>query len=215
VNKRGMLCIGGQGPDPEVLKELDLEIYDMIAAADSGYHLCEVLNIKPTVLVGDMDSIRDDVRALETEIEVHPVDKDYTDTQLGCMLLLERGCTSLLVLGGGEGRIDHTLDLYYSFMDLARSADIHWITRCDHIWFVTAGRQLILEAQPHTRLSVFPEPSSRFFSEGLFWKAEAAAYSMSNRLAEPRCRIAVEAGTVMVITSVEGFRSCTLGQRIQ
>ena len=215
MSKRGMVCIGGQGPKPEVLRQLDLTGYDLIAAADSGYHLCERLGIRPSVLIGDMDSIRKDVNCLDAEIEVHPVDKDHTDTQLGCMLLLERGCSALLVLGGGEGRIDHTLDLYYSFMDLAPSADIHWITRCDHIWFVSAGKQLVLEAQAHTRLSVFPEPSARYVSEGLYWKAEAAPYSMSNRLAEPTCRIAVESGTVMVITSVEGFRSCSLGQRVQ
>ena len=44
-----------------------------------------------------------------TELYVAPCEKDDTDTMLACSLAVEKGCTSLLILGGTGGRADHGL----------------------------------------------------------------------------------------------------------
>jgi len=210
--KGGILCAGGAGPEKDALQCIDLQAYEITAAADSGYHLAEKLGLEPHIIVGDMDSINIDASQLTQEMITFPHDKDYTDTQLGCMALLERGCSSILLLGGGEGRLDHTLDLYHYLSTAAEHADIHWITRCEHVWFLQ-GATLTLESAKQSRISLFPFGSSAdYVTKGLLWKAEAAPYSLSNRLTDSECRITVKQGVVAVILPVHALRTYRLGE---
>ncbi len=82
---------------------------DMVIAADSGYDNAVALGEKPTLLVGDMDSIRE--REIPEGIEIYqvPAEKDLTDTQLAVELALARGARDLVIVGGLSGRLDHTM----------------------------------------------------------------------------------------------------------
>ena len=82
----------------------------LILAADSGYKKALALDIIPDLLVGDFDSMDKPAEVPEqTKMYVAPCEKDDTDTMLACNLALEKGCTSLLILGGTGGRADHGL----------------------------------------------------------------------------------------------------------
>jgi thiamine pyrophosphokinase len=65
------------------------------------------------VLVGDLDSIPADLlRELSeqaTLIERHPVDKDRTDLALAIDAAAARGATTITIVGGHGGRLDHLL----------------------------------------------------------------------------------------------------------
>ncbi len=83
---------------------------DLIIAADSGYHNAVKMGVVPQLLLGDFDSLQKGLRIPEeTEILQVPAEKDDTDTQLAVKIALERGATELTVLGGLDGRLDHTL----------------------------------------------------------------------------------------------------------
>src|SRR5688500_9124378 len=68
----------------------------------------------PEVVVGDLDSVGEEVRraleAAETELERFPREKDQTDTEIALLAAKRRGATSIELLGalGGE-RFDHAL----------------------------------------------------------------------------------------------------------
>ena len=82
----------------------------LILAADSGYKKALALDIVPDLLVGDFDSMDKPEDLPEgTQMYVSPCEKDDTDTMLACSLAVEKGCTSLLILGGTGGRADHGL----------------------------------------------------------------------------------------------------------
>jgi thiamine pyrophosphokinase len=84
-----------------------------IIAADSGLDHAVAAGLRPTVLLGDLDSISAHGKmwayAHEVEIDQHPVDKDATDTELALGRAASIDATTLLVMGGTGDRFDHTL----------------------------------------------------------------------------------------------------------
>lgn len=109
---------------------------DFIICADSGVRHAFKMNIKPDILVGDLDSIsyedRRKVEELGIKIVKFPKEKDYTDTELAICEALKVGASEAVLLGALGGRPDHSLAnvfLMVSFkeegLDL-RLADENW-----------------------------------------------------------------------------------------
>lgn len=196
---KAILCIGGNGPDALENFHLEEEYFSCIAAADSGYHLAVNLGLEPSLLFGDMDSIGKVPEHQNLQVHTYPADKDHTDTELACMLLHKRGVRDLLILGGGEGRTDHTLALFFILGTFSQQMDIRCITRYEQIWFIHQ-RTVHLAGEQRMRVSVFPLPGGRYSTEGLFWEYRGKTYSLSNRAEEGRCSITAEIGTAAVIT---------------
>lgn len=87
---------------------------DLVIAADSGWRHATALRVKPSVLLGDFDSldggngIPDDVPD-DVEILTVPAEKDFTDTQMAVDEARKRGAKHITIIGGLGGRLDHTL----------------------------------------------------------------------------------------------------------
>ncbi|MBO5326803.1 MAG: thiamine diphosphokinase [Clostridia bacterium] len=82
---------------------------DLLIAADSGFDNAKALGEKPSILVGDLDSIKEKKVPDGVEIYRVPVEKDLTDTQLAVELALSKGARDIVIIGGLSGRLDHTL----------------------------------------------------------------------------------------------------------
>ncbi len=82
---------------------------DLVIAADSGLCTARLFGIEPGVLVGDFDSTEDPGELPGAEILRVPAEKDDTDTQLAASVACRRGATSLVIVGGFGGRLDHSL----------------------------------------------------------------------------------------------------------
>ena len=87
---------------------------DYIVCADSGASHARNLGLIPQKLIGDLDSIDQEtltwVRDMKVPLEVHPVDKDMTDTEL-CLRSVAPNQPVLLVCSF-SGRPDHVLANY-------------------------------------------------------------------------------------------------------
>ena len=82
---------------------------DMVISADSGYLNAEKLGFNTDVLVGDFDSLgRENLPKGIKTVEL-PVEKDLTDTQVACNIAIESGARQIIIIGGLDGRLDHTL----------------------------------------------------------------------------------------------------------
>lgn len=79
---------------------------DFVICADAGYLKALENNITPDLVVGDFDSLGS-VPNFEN-IEVHPAEKDETDTFLALNCGIERGYGNFVVFGALGGRLDHT-----------------------------------------------------------------------------------------------------------
>lgn len=97
-DKRLLSCVGGA---------------DLIIAADGGANWLVQHGITPDVLIGDLDSVADQVLAdLEggaCRIERYSPNKDETDTELALLEAVALGATRITLVGVLGGRVDHEL----------------------------------------------------------------------------------------------------------
>lgn len=105
---RAIIIASGDIGDDQWLKKYILP-EDTIICADGGYnHLARIGQI-PDVIIGDMDSIREERRA-QCQRFVHPRKKDETDAQLALDYAMEKGFRDVRLLGAlGGRRIEHEL----------------------------------------------------------------------------------------------------------
>lgn len=105
MSKKIVIITGGKC----YVDRLDPEFAEnaFIIAADSGYETALKLGIRPDLLVGDMDSLRN----VPTDVETYRVkaEKDDTDTMLAASIAKERGADEIVIIGGAGGRADHWL----------------------------------------------------------------------------------------------------------
>ena len=82
---------------------------DLVIAADAGLLTARGFGIEPSIVLGDFDTLGEPDVSGETEILRVPAEKDDTDTQLAVRVALERGAREIVIVGGLDGRLDHTL----------------------------------------------------------------------------------------------------------
>lgn len=104
---KAFIYLGG-GIDPDAILERP-KPGDLVIAADSGYRNAVRLGAEPTIAVGDFDSeMSQDIRANVEKLQV-PAEKDFTDSQLAVDVALKKGADDIVLVGGLDGRLDHTL----------------------------------------------------------------------------------------------------------
>ena len=87
---------------------------DYVIAADAGLSYCRDAGVLPDRIVGDFDSVPQDVyryyyEKVPERFERFPAHKDYTDTELALQMAYERPEEQITILGALGGRVDHTL----------------------------------------------------------------------------------------------------------
>ncbi len=208
----GILFTGGSGPSQGQIAGI-IRKGDIICAADSGLEAAIACGIKPEAVVGDMDSLSN-LELLgnfsQENIEKSSVDKDVTDTEIGIAWLRRRGCDSIIIIGGGEGRLDHTLALVKILED-SESSDILWFTEREVVCVVEDRLSFI--GKPDGILSVYPIGRGpwKADSQGLRWELNHVNWadglmSLSNRMVSSRVRIEVKSGRFLLIRSLWNYR---------
>ena len=107
---------------------------DLVIAADSGFRTTQAFGVKVNVLLGDFDSLGEPEVPQGCELIRVPVEKDSTDTQLAVELALGRGARELVIVGGLEGRLDHTLSTV---------AILEWLAEKRHHAVITNGKNRV------------------------------------------------------------------------
>ena len=88
--------------------DLDLDQFDAIICADGGLLIADKLDLSPTHLIGDYDSM-EMPEENQTDIIKLPMEKDMTDTEAAVDMAVTLGFEHVTVLGGLGGRFDHTM----------------------------------------------------------------------------------------------------------
>lgn len=193
-----LVIIGGIAPK---FVPFDRSAYSSVVAADSGYDTAKLLSIPVDSVVGDLDStsFRDEIESLGFKACSH--DKDESDAELAIRSI--EGTYDLI--GGGEGRLDHTLALLSSFSRLGCPET--WFLRVDTI--VTLKGRVQISLPVGTELSFFaPFGRAEVKSEGLVWNLDNFPFdgsvSLSNRAGSELIRLEVK-GTVMMRMRPEDY----------
>ena len=90
---------------------------DYVIAVDGGYAYCDHLGIQPDLIVGDMDSLADDLqKKIENIAGTHPeilcrlpCEKDDTDMRFAIKQGLAKGYLEFVLYGALGGRLEHTI----------------------------------------------------------------------------------------------------------
>lgn len=110
--QRIVIFANGELPDLDKARAL-LRDDDFILCADGGTRHASALDLKPALVIGDLDSADSGyLQSLQAEgvpIERHPRDKDETDLELAIAKAVELDPHEILVLAALGGRMDQTL----------------------------------------------------------------------------------------------------------
>ncbi len=201
IMKKALLFIGGSAPET-VDYQKELKEYDYAIAADSGYNLALRDSISLDLLVGDMDSISIEPDASVNTL-VYPEDKDFTDTEIAISHIkaLEEP-HEIIMIGGGEGRLDHTFSLIALFK--STFPPVRWYTSFECLHFIKDKLYIdCIKGQGVSVLGLSDQPIS-VTSCGLQWELDKfpisiAQHSTSNRTTGNHLKISIERGGGVLI----------------
>jgi thiamine pyrophosphokinase len=134
---------------------------DLIIAADGGMTHCRTLGIKPSIVIGDLDSLDPDyLKSLQTsgtKIIRYPINKDQTDLELALHKALDLGYDEILVLGALGARWDMTIaNLLLPAASEFSKVTIRLIDGHQEIILLRGRGELIFNGKKGDMLSIVP-----------------------------------------------------------
>lgn len=88
-----------------------IETDDFIICADRGLNYAHENDIRPDLIVGDMDSVSQNILDQYKHVEQvrFKAEKDFSDSELAINLAVERGYKEIIMFSATGSRIDHSL----------------------------------------------------------------------------------------------------------
>ncbi len=187
-----------------------------IICADSGYNTAAKLQVKPSLLVGDLDSIdrssvsQNDFDSVEKLIV--PSIKDDTDTQLAVDTAISHGATEICIIGGLSGRADHTLSSVFLLENIAG--------KNIRVTFTDGKNKISVLSASGSLKKAFVYPKAKYLSlislsdicrnvsvSGVFYPLSQVtlerkySYAVSNEITSDCAEISLSHGTLLIIES--------------
>ena len=143
--KKAFVYTGGE-IFPEYITERPEE-GDVVIAADSGYTSAKKMGVKVDILIGDFDSLKEELPKDVPEILQVPAEKDLTDTQLAVEKAVELGAREIIIVGSTSGRLDHTLSTLAILENLwERHVRAYIVSGQNRIAFIKNTNHIILRS---------------------------------------------------------------------
>jgi thiamine pyrophosphokinase len=110
--QRIIIFANGELPNLEKARSL-IQTDDYLICADGGTRHAMALEVKPDLIIGDMDSAGNDAlqhfQTAGVQIELYPQDKNETDLELAIDRALALDTREIIIVGALGGRLDQTL----------------------------------------------------------------------------------------------------------
>ena len=107
------------------------ETFEKIIAVDSGYEHLTKLDLKPDILIGDLDSVDEELiniaKSEGVEIFEFNKDKDESDFELAINYSISIEAGSITIIGGENGEIDHLFSIYNIISNCKFNNGITWL----------------------------------------------------------------------------------------
>ncbi|MBO7184679.1 MAG: thiamine diphosphokinase [Oscillospiraceae bacterium] len=177
---------------------------DTLIAADGGMAFLQTLPLKPDVILGDFDSLG----YIPEGAEVHPVEKNDTDSMLAIKKGLEMGCDTFYLYGALEGqRLDHTMANFQALQYLSQRGCRGYLVGHRQIATAITDSSITLPSHFTDYLSVFcmGSDATGVSIRGAQYELEDATLTsgfplgVSNRFAQKEATISVKNGTLLLM----------------
>lgn len=195
------LVASGEIGDREVTANFLLS-HKGVVAVDGGLVHCHVLGITPELIVGDLDSIPQDLLKVYSHVRTvfFPVEKDETDLELALELVFQGDVQRAYVYGALGGRLDHLLG---NVILLTRYPGKVFLETEGELAFVV-NRTTELSCQKGQTVSLIPFNGKveGISTVGLKWELEKASMhknflGISNQCTSNKFSVTVEKGDLL------------------
>ncbi|MDA5555502.1 thiamine diphosphokinase [Shimia sp. MMG029] len=172
VQKLEPITLAGAGVLASEDLSAALEIGSTLIAADGGAAHCIAAGHLPDVVIGDMDSLAENIReSISPERLIFVAEQDSTDFDKALRHIL---APVVLAVGFTGARVDHELACYNA---LTRHADRRCVIIGESDVVCLLPPKLALHVPAGTRLSLFPMGAVEGRSEGLKWPIDGIAFA--------------------------------------
>lgn len=194
-----MGLIGGADVELDQFRRV-LSITDNWIAVDGGADHCLAVDLKPSAVIGDLDSLSHLARDKFAGLLCHISEQDTTDFE---KTVSRVSAKAFVAMGFTGGRLDHTLSVLGV---LARYPDqrILLLDQAD-VSFLAPANEIILDIPVGTRIGLMPLADVVVTATGLTWPLDAAAMhpigmvSSSNQVAQRRVTIAADGPLLVTV----------------
>ena len=184
---------------------------DLVIAADSGAATALQYGYPPAIIVGDFDSLNtptlQELREHGSSIIQTPVEKNETDTELAIQTALDRGASSITLLGAlGGPRFEHTIA---NILLLAgfETVPIRIIDGPSTCWLLHGPGRSLISGQAGDLLSLFPLTTNATGVQtvGLYYPLHNETLyfgkprGVSNMLTQEQAEVSLAGGLLLII----------------
>ena len=206
------IILNGEIKNYDKTKEMIIrENYDFIIGADGGCNHLYKMNITPDYVIGDLDSINNDLvdyyKSENVIFKTYPSHKDETDSEICIYLAKELNAKEIDFYGSLGGRIDHTL-ANIGLMHYVRQMNIipRIITSEEEIAIIK-NEEVILHGKKGDTVSIIPimTDANNVTLKKLEYPLNNAkmgylsSLGISNVMLENKCSIKIEDGYALII----------------
>jgi thiamine pyrophosphokinase len=191
-----------------------LEAADLLIAADGGAIHLGTLGRIPKVLIGDFDSLSNEmVNELQketVELQKHPAAKEQTDLELALDYAIQAGATEIIILAGLGQRWDHSLaNLLLAANTKYTSVQIQFIHGEQRVHVLRGVNKL--KAKRGERVSLIPVSGDAIgvSTRNLLYPLNRETLNMgssrgvSNIVLEDGAEVSIENGVLLCVVSTE------------
>ena len=189
-----------------------LKVSTKKVAADGGLKHMVALNLKPDVIIGDLDSVDEALltKFRESGVTVleHAPDKDETDLELALLHSKNFPEEEIFVFGGMGGRWDQSIAnvLLLTHPDL-KDQKIAFVDEGTRLWLINGSTSIYGSRGDLISLIPIAAPVRVAFTEGLRWPLKnevlmpGRTRGVSNEMTGPRAQIGLSEGHLLCFHS--------------
>jgi len=198
-----------------ITTEYGFSAKDIIIAVDGGAANCLKMGLLPDIVIGDMDSIEDEVRE-KLDLKSNNIkyiqttcEKDESDTRLAVEYAVNADAKKIIIAGATGDRLDHSFaNLILLSSPFPEDVDIKILTDNSEIFVVK--KSCVINGQIGKLISIFSLTPYTFFVEtsGLKYrlKNEKLLFSpvrgLSNIFTEDTATINIKKGQLLIIKEI-------------
>lgn len=179
-----------------------------IIAVDHGVDALIKGEIRPDLLVGDMDSATSHWETIDCEKILLSPQKDDTDTEMAVNTAIQRGYENIVLVGGTGSRLDHTLgNIEILTSAFFKGYAVSMESSNTSVYWIDDSRPLSVHKREGTGVSLLPIRGNVLGvrTEGLLYPLQGETLyedltrGISNEWAAEQAKVSVESGILLAI----------------
>lgn len=155
TQKTAALFLNGDPPNEHALLHAMKIQPEFIICTDGAYYYMNTLNLKPYLVIGDMDSLSNAPQDIEV---IFIADQDTTDFEKALQYLVENGFENVVVLGSTGGQNDHFLGNLNAAYKFRNALEICFFDQSQY--FFLSRKEQKLETSVGKIISLIPFPEA-------------------------------------------------------